>query len=510
MFKALKSMASSASSAVRGVVANISPSVSRSASPVPLSFEGDDSNATSDTVAGSGPGSETELLPAPVVLEALLLASGKGELMGDAVTIADASDTHFPRPPTNADAVTDETDERDENPDSAYFQRNYQPNVAALPHTHFALSDSTIDADALLFLCRRKKIPPSSRLHEGSVKKSGKVTHFSRQVYVPGREALEVTACDGQNVWRGDVDFTLHNVTRFHKGDTWDIEQFNDLLEGALCFPDEHPGLTYTLRCRGRGALYRKPMRPHAEAEADAEAGTGDGDGPGDGARAAVRWAADAQGADDDEDADAEHVANLLLEIHGSKELDDPPKDYLQNGCQLSVVPRDAEDDVNPTRFFDTVRDLVLRRFCSLARAGNLKRARRFHRRFGRWLDVGAVEADSGWGPLHYAAHAGKLSFLEWLVTTVHALPRALARDGKSALHIAVAAGHADVVRWLFALDCGFSLTDEYVEEELLLVQGVSRKSSKGPRAGGRSVLSVMLERRRAGMLREHLGEVGR
>jgi hypothetical protein len=475
-----------------------------------------------------------------MVLESLLLASGKeNELLleGAPVAVADASEKLFPRPPTEEKATADngeddDDDGGDENPDSAYFQRNYQWNVATLPHTHFDVSDDAIDVAALAFLCRRKKIPPSSRLHEGSLKKSGKVIHFSRQVYVPGREALELIACDGRNVWRGDLDFNLHNVGRFHKGDTWDIDQFNTLLEDALCFPDEHPGLTYSLKCRGRGALYTRAAQPPAE-EAEAEpaaetatteaGGTDDVPPPGgaraDRAQASVRWADNHQAADerkagDDGDAaddDGEgglYVANLLLEIRGSKELDDPPKNYLQNGCQLAVVPRDAENDVTPARFASTVSDLVLRRFCNLARAGNLRRAKRFRKRFGQWLDVEALEADSGWAPLHYAAHTGKLLFMQWLVGTVGARPRALARDSKSALHIAVAAGHADVVRWLFSLDCGFALTDEYVEEELLLVQGVSRKSSKGARAGGRSVLSVMLERRRAGMLREYLGEV--
>ena len=501
---------------------------------MPSSFEaGDDDRADE-------PPNPAASLPSPMVLESLLLASGKeNELLleGAPVAVADASEKLFPRPPTEEKATADngeddDDDGGDENPDSAYFQRNYQWNVATLPHTHFDVSDDAIDVAALAFLCRRKKIPPSSRLHEGSLKKSGKVIHFSRQVYVPGREALELIACDGRNVWRGDLDFNLHNVGRFHKGDTWDIDQFNTLLEDALCFPDEHPGLTYSLKCRGRGALYTRAAQPPAE-EAEAEpaaetatteaGGTDDVPPPGgaraDRAQASVRWADNHQAADerkagDDGDAaddDGEgglYVANLLLEIRGSKELDDPPKNYLQNGCQLAVVPRDAENDVTPARFASTVSDLVLRRFCNLARAGNLRRAKRFRKRFGQWLDVEALEADSGWAPLHYAAHTGKLLFMQWLVGTVGARPRALARDSKSALHIAVAAGHADVVRWLFSLDCGFALTDEYVEEELLLVQGVSRKSSKGARAGGRSVLSVMLERRRAGMLREYLGEV--
>ena len=197
------------------------------------------------------------------------------------------------------------------------------------------LTDPYINEEKLQFLCRRKKIPPSSRLHEGIYKKTGKIIHFSRRVYVPPREVLELIACDGQFVWRGDLDFDMHNVTRFHKGccvsshtvmfrftatccnaffhathqhtlassyihylltptpnptififlhtilgntwnihtyynlplfppsltphpphppsliipgDTWNIHTFNDLLEDALCFPDEHPGLQYILR----------------------------------------------------------------------------------------------------------------------------------------------------------------------------------------------------------------------------------------------------------------------
>ena len=79
-------------------------------------------------------------------------------------------------------------------------------------------TDPYINEEKLQFVCRRKKIPPSSRLHEGSYKKTGKVIFFSRRVYVPPREVLELIACDGQFVWRGDIDFDLHNVTRFHKG----------------------------------------------------------------------------------------------------------------------------------------------------------------------------------------------------------------------------------------------------------------------------------------------------
>ena len=36
----------------------------------------------------------------------------------------------------------------------------------------------------------------------------------------------------------------LHTI----QGDTWNIHLFNVLLEDALCFPDEHPGLQYALR----------------------------------------------------------------------------------------------------------------------------------------------------------------------------------------------------------------------------------------------------------------------
>jgi hypothetical protein len=80
------------------------------------------------------------------------------------------------------------------------------------------LSSNLMSIKDLKFICRRKKIPPSSRLFEGSVKKSGKNVEFSRRVYVPPREVVEISACDSFNVWKGDLDYPVHNVTRWEKG----------------------------------------------------------------------------------------------------------------------------------------------------------------------------------------------------------------------------------------------------------------------------------------------------
>ena len=45
---------------------------------------------------------------------------------------------------------------------------------------------------------------------------------------------------------------------------------------------------------------------------------------------------------------------------------------------------------------------------------------------------------------------------------------RSRQKDGRA---YAVAAGHTEVTRWLFSLECGFTLADEYVEEEVLVAQ---------------------------------------
>ena len=147
----------------------------------------------------------------------------------------------------------------------------------------------------------------------------------------------------------------------------------------------------------------------------------------------------------------------------GSKELGDPPKTYLQDGCLLALAAAETDHDiVTPARFEEMMKGIVTRRyvfeycvthssmrchtsssplctifliflllhntpsilhtiyplttthytlsqptpsptiiyidlptrFCSLSRAGNLKRAKRFFARFGPWLNVDALEED--------------------------------------------------------------------------------------------------------------------
>ena len=55
--------------------------------------------------------------------------------------------------------------------------------------------------------------------------------------------------------------------------------------------------------------------------------------------------------------------------------------------------------------------------------------------------------ANSGWCAFHFAAHGGHLFYLQWLLDDLYAVPTQRARDKKNAVHIAVAAGHTDVVR---------------------------------------------------------------
>ena len=476
MFNSLKNFASSAANAASSVAARATSAVV--------------SIATSSPSHSREP-SQVEVVEddsATAVIEEPTLES----IVEEAAVVVPAPRDFLEEP--TVDERPDE--EYDAIPDSTYFQRNYLLNVAALPHTDFSLSDANICVEQLQFMCRRKKLKASSRIHAGSVKIHGKVTHFSRRVYVPPREVIEITVCDGTHVWRGNADFNIHNVTRFHKGDTWNIHQFNDIIEDALCFPDEHPGLHYTLKSTLAGSA----LSGGASEEGGEQPAAGDGVGK---SRADDKGVEQKVG-NDDADVDTSRVqsavsavpavSNLLLEVHGGKELDDLSKFYINNGCLLHLlVPpippvspvfpesnechespqdhsgtvdkegkevkenkedkegeegkedadgvegaggardkpdREENNYITPAQFQSFMRDLVLRRFCSLARAGNLRFAKRIHRRFQSLLDVNGQEEGSGWSPVHFATHKGSLPFLAWLVDDLGVPPTALARWG--------------------------------------------------------------------------------
>ena len=102
------------------------------------------------------------------------------------------------------------------------------------------LKNDYMEINDLHFLCRRKLIDSSKRIYEGVEKKHGKERRFSRYVFVPPRDVIEVNISDGhRKIWRGDIDYKFHKIIRREESMTMRYDAFLNKIEDAFRYSDE-------------------------------------------------------------------------------------------------------------------------------------------------------------------------------------------------------------------------------------------------------------------------------
>ena len=57
-----------------------------------------------------------------------------------------------------------------------------------------------------ILLITKIRTKPTKRIHEGDVKKAGKMVHFKRFVFVPPYDFFEIIMTDGRKIWNRNND----------------------------------------------------------------------------------------------------------------------------------------------------------------------------------------------------------------------------------------------------------------------------------------------------------------
>jgi len=93
-----------------------------------------------------------------------------------------------------------------------------------------------------ILLVTKIRTKPTKKIHEGDVKKAGKLVHFKRFIYVAPYDYIEILMTDGRKIWKGIIDYVNYNVERKKATQdlTWSEDMFLEKVLETLQY-SQHP-----------------------------------------------------------------------------------------------------------------------------------------------------------------------------------------------------------------------------------------------------------------------------
>lgn len=255
-----------------------------------------------------------------------------------------------------------------------------------------------------LVLSKKNVIKPSFALKEGEYKKFGRMHKYSRNVYVPGYEQIDITVSNGKACWTGYINYAEHNVLRKRGGrdESWSVEKFFAMAQMTLQYPEVFDGMEVS---------------------------------------AAIEKAKESKG--------------LILKLRAIRNgIQDP----FIKPCVLSLVPDDENDSKPkaPAKLFAETFNINNRHLLVACRTNNLERAKLLMTKAKGNFNINFVDEFSGWSIFQFVCYHGHYDFARYMLTDFRETllkDYISPHDGNTAMHCAVMSGDVELVKMLISFE---------------------------------------------------------